>query len=356
MPMVTKAQIETPALLIDLEKLEVNIKKMSEYFSDKKAKLRPHFKTHKSPMIAHMQIAAGAKGLTCAKVGEAQVLAAAGIHDILIANQIVDTDKVYRLAGLAKSARISVCVDNPANVAQLSEAAVTYGSTIYVLVEINVGMNRCGVETKEEVLALAKQINDSKGLVFEGFQAYAGNLSHEADYEIRKKGVQFAVKKVTDIKEYVEKNGLSVKEISGAGTGTHNITGNNTIWTEIQAGSYVFMDTDYGRLGLGFENALTVLATVIHKRPGVSITDAGQKVCCKTLGPPIIKNYSGLFAELTEEHGKIIDEKDELQYLQKIEYIPSHCCSTANMHDDYYCVRNGLWEATWPVAARGKSR
>ena len=353
---ITKDRIETPALLIDLDILEANIRKMSEFFNDKKAKLRPHFKTHKSPAIAHMQIAAGAKGLTCAKLGEAEVLAAAGIRDILIANQIVDTQKIYRLAGLAKLTRITVCVDNSDNITELSEAAQAYGSIINVLVEINVGMERCGVDTKEESLILAKQISDSKGLVFEGFQAYAGQLSHNPDRDARIKGVEAAAIKVAEIKKYLEEHGLAVKEISGAGTGTHSITGNNTIWTEIQAGSYVFMDTDYERLELGFEKSLSVLTTVIHKRPGVAITDAGQKVCCKTMGSPAVKNYPGLFVALSEEHGKIPDEKDELKYLQKIEYEPSHCCSTANMHDYYYCVRKGVLETIWPVSGRGKSR
>ena len=356
MSIITKEQIETPALLIDLDKLELNIRLMSDYLSDKKAKLRPHFKTHKSPTIAHMQIDAGAKGLCCAKVSEAEVLAAAGIHDILIANQIVDYNKIQRLAGLAKNTRISVCVDNPINVDELSKAAQAFGSTIYVLVEINIGMDRCGVNTKEEVLKLAQQISNSKGLVFEGFQAYAGQLSHQVEFEEREKGVEAAVKKVTEIKKHLEKNGLQVKEISGAGTGTHNITGNNTIWTEIQAGSYVFMDTDYSRLGFDFKQSLTVLATVIHKRPGVAITDAGQKICCKTVGPPSIKNHPELSAELSEEHGKILDENNLFQYLQKIEYIPSHCCSTVNMNDYYYCVRGDLLEATWPILGRGKSK
>lgn len=356
MRLLTMDQIETPALVIDMNALENNIRTMSEYLSDKTAKLRPHFKTHKSPAIAHLQMAAGAKGLTCAKVGEAEVLAAAGIRDILVANQVVVPEKICRLAGLARSSKISVCADNAANIVDLSQAAVAYGSTLYVLIEIDVGMERCGVNTKEEVLALAKLIDESEGLVFEGFQAYAGQLSHDPDLGARVQGVNEAVAKVSGIKDYLEKNGLAVKEISGAGTGTHNITGNNTIWTEIQAGSYVFMDTDYSMLGLPFEESLSVLTTVIHKRDGAAVTDAGQKACCMTAGLPAIKGRPGLFATLSEEHGKINDANNELNYMDRIEYIPSHCCTTANLHDNYYCVRDGLWEATWPVAARGRFR
>jgi 3-hydroxy-D-aspartate aldolase len=147
-----------------------------------------------------------------------------------------------------------------------------------------------------------------------------------------------------------------VNEISGGGTGTYNITGDNTIWTEIQAGSYVFMDRTYGRLKLDFQNALTLVTMVIHKRPGIAITDAGWKVCTSEFGLPILKDHPHLEVKLNEEHGIILDEKDELKYLQKIEYIPSHGCTTINLHDRYYCIRNNYLEAIWPISARGKSQ
>ena len=149
-----------------------------------------------------------------------------------------------------------------------------------------------------------------------------------------------------------------MKEVSGGGTGTYHITGDGTIWTEIQAGSYVFMDSVYSRMGLPFGNSLSVLTTVIHKRPGVAVTDAGLKVCSAEHGPPAIKDYPGLAIAggLSEEHGRILDEGDELQYLQKIEYIPSHCCTTVNLHDRLYCVRKGMLEAVWPITGRGRSR
>jgi len=356
MQAIRKEQIETPALLVDLEILESNIRVMAEYFRGKNAKLRPHFKTHKCPAIAHMQIEAGAKGITCAKLGEAEVLAAAGVRDILIANQIADPNKISRLSALANNARVCVCVDRAENVAALSKAAAVFGSTIYVLVELDVGMGRCGVGTKEEALGLAGRIVEAEGLVFEGFQAYAGQICHIPDDETRITETLKVEAFVREAKEYVEANGIAVKEISGAGTGTYNIPGEHDIWTEIQAGSYVFMDTDYNRLGLGFGQAMTVLTGIIHKRPGAAVTDAGIKVCCQENGPPAIKGYPALSAKLNEEHGNIADEADELKYLQKLEYIPSHCCATANLHDYFYCVRNGLLEAVWPVSARGCSK
>lgn len=355
--MIIKEQIETPALLIDLDILERNIKIMADYFKDKKAKLKPHFKTFKSPTIAHWLINSGAKGISCAKLAEAEVLVNSGIKDVLIANQIVDHEKISRLAGMAHGeSKITVAVDNKENIQQLSRSASEIGSRIYVLVEIDVGMKRCGVTSAEEVLNLVKLISESKNLIFEGIQAYEGHLVHIADYEERQKGMDTIIEKINIIKHYLEENGFKVPEISGGGTGTYDITGNNTIWTEIQAGSYVFMDTDYNRLGLPFKNSLTVLASIIHKRPGYAITDAGLKVCSPDGGASLLKAYPNLKLVLNEEHGIIFDEKDELSYLQKIEYIPSHCCSTVNLHNEYYCIRNNILESIWPISARGKSK
>jgi len=356
MQVIRKNEIETPALLVDLDILESNIRKMAESFQGKRAMLRPHFKIHKCARIAHMQLAAGAKGLSCAKLSEAEVLATSGVNDILIANQIVDSQKVYRLARLAKNARITVCVDNTDNVAELSKAADACSSTIHVLVELEVGLNRCGVETNEEVLKLAKQISSSKGLVFEGFQAYAGHVCHLLDREERVSGTQKAEAIVKEKKEYVEAAGLEVKEISGAGTGTYNIHGNYDLWTEIQAGAYVFMDTNYCKLNLGFGQSLTVLTGIIHKRSGIAITDAGLKTCSNEAGPPVILGYPELPVVLHEEHGNIIDKNDELRYRQKLEYMPSHCGCSVNLHDHYYCVRNDMLEAIWPISARGYSK
>jgi len=354
---IIKEQIETPALLVDLDVLEKNIELMEAHLKGSKQRLRPHFKTHKSPYIAHLQINAGAKGITCAKLGEAEVLAAAGIKDILIANQVVDPCKIGRLAALANSTRLSVCVDNPHAISALSKAAIECGSTVYVLVEIDVGMDRCGVKTKEEALALAKQITDAEGLVFDGLQAYAGHLCHNPDREAREKGVANAEATVIEAKAFIESNGINVKEVSGSGTGIFDLPGAHEIWTEIQAGSYVFMDTDYNRLGLEFACSLSIMATIINKRPGIAITDAGLKVCCQEMGPPAIKDHPGLsVTSLSEEHGKIRDDNDELEYLQKIEYITSHCCATANLHDHYYCTRNGILEMVLPISGRGKSR
>ena len=207
--------IETPALLVDMDALEWNITVMADFMKGRRVRLRPHFKTHKSPAICHMQLAAGAKGICCAKLGEAEVLLTTGIPDVLIANQIVDPAKIARLAGLARGARVTVCADNEKNVADLSAACARAGSTLNVLVEVDVGMNRCGVKTAEEAVGLAKRIAGAPGLHFEGIQAYEGHLVQLPKLEDRRAGVRKMLEEIGRVKSLLEKAGLTVKEISG---------------------------------------------------------------------------------------------------------------------------------------------
>ena len=362
---LTLEQIETPALIVDLDSLEENIRIMADFFRPRKASLRPHFKTCKCPNIVHLQLDAGAKGITCAKVEEAEVLINAGVKDILVANQVVDAAKIYRLACMARGgARITVAVDRGENIDSLAAAARQVGCTLHVLIEIDVGMERCGVNTGSEALELAAKIAGAEGLEFEGIQAYEGHLQYDAarperlNDKLRREGVRKMAEKVGGVKRHLEQNGFPVKEVSGGGTGTYHITGDDTIWTEIQAGSYVFMDSAYAAGTLPFRTSLSILTTVIHKRPGVAITDAGLKVCSTEHGLPAIKDRPDLrfLGGLSEEHGRIADEGDTLRYLQLIEYIPSHCCTTVNLHDRLYCLRSGVLEAVWPISGRGKSR
>ena len=350
-------EIETPALLVDMDALESNIRAMAEYMKGRKARLRPHFKTHKCPTISHMQLAAGAIGVTCAKLSEAEVLLASGIRDVLIANQIVDPQKIMRLACLARGgARIGVCVDDSRNVDALSEAASRAGSSLHVLVEVDVGMGRCGVAGGEEAVALAERISRLPGLLFGGIQAYEGHVVQRPDKAERRAAVAAMVEKVGGIRELLLSRGCPVADISGGATGTYDLTGNDTIWTEIQAGSYVFMDSSYGALGLPFTHALSVLATVIHKRPGRAVTDAGMKACSTDHGMPSLLGRPHLKVRTNEEHGIIEDPADELRYGEKVSYLPGHCCTTVNLYDRYHCVRAGTLESVWPISGRGRSQ
>ena len=358
-----KTELDTPALLIDLDKMETNIETMANYFRTVNADLRPHVKTHKTPIIAHKQIAAGAIGVTCAKLGEAEAVIHAGIRDVLIANQIVGAQKIARLINLAKHSEIMVAVDNTENVQAISEAAAAKGATIRMLVEVNIGMNRCGVEPGKPVLELAEQIRQRPNLIFEGLMGYEGHTVAKPNRSERDTTAREAMQRLIDAKNHLEKHGVEVSIMSGGGTGTFNITGSIPDMTEVQAGSYVLMDSTYRNVeGIGdhFDCALSVLATVVS-RPSSDrmIVDTGLKVLAKEFGIPQPVGLNGVeMTGLSEEHGtmRVSDVSATLKPGDKLEILPTHCCTTVNLHDRYYGIRNGIVESVWNIAARGKAQ
>jgi D-serine deaminase-like pyridoxal phosphate-dependent protein len=350
-----KEQLDTPILLIDLDVMESNIAKMAAYFRGVDAELRPHTKTHKTPILAHKQIEAGAIGVTCAKLGEAE-----GIRDVLIANEIVPRQKITRLVNLARHADVMVAVDDPGNVADLSQAAQSKGVHLRVLVEVDIGMKRCGVPPGEPALRLAQEVAESKNLVFAGLMGYEGHTVTIPDFAQRKRETEKGLALLTETKELIEQNGLEVGIVSGGGTGTYNITGQFPGMTEVQAGSYIFMDTYYRKVLKDFDCALTVLTTVISRpTKDRAIVDAGMKTVTKEFGLPRIKDAAGVeLAHLSEEHGKLdLSNSDaDLKPGDKLELIPSHGCTTINLHDKFYGVRDGRLESIWDIAGRGKVR
>ena len=233
--------METPALILDMDKMEANVRSMQKLVQDCGVALRPHYKSHKCPQIAHWQMEAGAVGITCAKLGEAEDLVNAGIKDVLLANQVIDPAKIARLANLARGCRLGICVDHEENINNLEKAAALAGSTLYCLIEYEVGMRRCGVETKEEFLHLAKKISSCAHLVFEGIKASAGNIVHMADFDARKDASQKVDARVKELIDYLAQNGLPVQKVSGDGTGTCMFR-DKGIYTEMLSGSYLFMD------------------------------------------------------------------------------------------------------------------
>ena len=362
-----KTELDTPALLIDLDKMEANIQTMADYFSTVNAQLRPHVKTHKTPIISHKQIAAGAIGVTCAKLGEAETVIHAGIRDVLIANQIVGSQKIARLINLARHSEIMVAVDNPQNVQAIAEAAAAKGVTVRMLVEVNIGMNRCGVESGKPALELANQIRQSPSLKFEGLMGYEGHTVAKPDLKERDAAAREAIQRLIDAKHYLEKHGVEVSIMSGGGTGTFNITGSIPEMTEVQAGSYIFIDSTYGNVeGVGehFDCSLSVLATVVSRPdPHRVIVDTGLKVLAKEFGIPQPIGITGMeMTGLSEEHGTLktigqgTDTNVSLAPGDKIEILPTHCCTTVNLHDRYYGIRNGIVESVWGIAARGKAQ
>lgn len=354
-----KEELDTPCLIVDLDVLEGNINRMAEDFRGMPAKLRPHFKTHKTPIIARKQLNAGAIGITCAKVGEAEVLAEAGIGPILIANQVVGEPKVTRLINLAKHCDITIAVDDPINVRHLAEVARSKGVRLNTVVEVNVGNNRCGTEPGEPALKLAREVLGYKSLKLRGLMGYEGFCQMVTKLEERRSKTEAAMHKLVSTRDLLVDKGLPVEIVTAGGTGTHMISGRFPGVTEIEAGSYVFMDANYSTAeGLEkFGYALTVLTTVLSvPRLGTAICDAGLKTVTFNHGNPVVKVPGVEYIRPSEEHGALKVTDAMLRVGDKIELIPTHCCTISNLHDNFYCLRNDELEAVWKIAGRGRSQ
>jgi len=353
-------EIDTPALLLDRDKLARNIAVMATFVADGSARLRPHAKTHKCVEIARMQLEAGAAGITCAKVGEAEALAHGGIADILIANQVIGPIKIARLVALARRCAVTVTVDDAGNVAELSAAASAAGVTVGCYVEVDVGMARCGVPDGRAALELARLVDRSSGLVFAGLQTYEGHLQNVTPLEERVARTERDMRGALAAREAVEAGGLAVGQVSGGGTGTHMVTGRLPWMTELQCGSYATMDAQYAAVGgVDFENALTVLATVISRpRPDRTVVDAGLKAVTPEFGEPTVLVDGATWLGFSEEHGELAldDAARDLRVGDKIELIPRHGCTTVNLYDCFHVVRDGRLVDVWAVAGRGRSQ
>ena len=353
-------QIDTPALLLDRDKLERNIAAMAAFAAGGPAKLRPHSKTHKCVEIARLQLAAGAAGITCAKVGEAEALAEGGIPDILIANQVIGPIKIARLVELARRCTLTVAVDDAGNVAQLAAAAARAGVVIGCYVEVDVGMARCGVPDGAAALALARLVEAAPALVFAGLQTYEGHLQNVVPLAERVARAEHDMAGARIAKDAVEAGGLAVGEVSGGGTGTHMVTGRLPWMTELQCGSYATMDAQYRAVGgADFENALTVLATVISRpRPDRAVIDAGLKGVTPEFGDPTVLVEGASWLDFSEEHGELAlaGAAQALRVGDKIELVPRHGCTTINLYDQFHVLRDGRLVDVWRVAGRGRSQ
>lgn len=348
--------LSTPALCLDLDAFERNQRKAMEVAQRCGAALRPHYKSNRCTAIAHMQIDMGAKGITCAKVGEAEDLARAGIDDILIANQITALEKIDRVAFLARGCRLTVCVDDAENISALSSAAVRYGSTIFCLVEVDVGARRCGVTAKEDVLALAQRVKDSPNLVFDGLQAYAGQLSHQKDFEVRRTSAQQIESDLRELIAWLRQNGVETKEVSGVSTGSLQFREPGTVYTELQCGSYIFMDAAYGNLGLTFESSLTVLAHVMRITDEWVILDAGRKSVSVDQEMPRVFGAKCSELRCAEEHTRIpVKDFPNAKVGDLFQLIPGHYCTTMNLHDYLYLHRGGKIVDCVEITSRGRS-
>ena len=365
-PGMSEDDIQTPCLVLDLDALERNIKKMGAYAAAHGMRHRVHGKMHKSVDVAKLQeTLGGACGVCCQKVSEAEVFARGGIRDVLVSNQVRHPAKIDRLARIPKyGARAICCVDDVTNVADLSEAAVRHGTVIECLVEIDCGAGRCGVTTTPAVVEIATAIDAAQGLKFAGIQAYQGAMQHLDTYEERKAKTGVAVAMVKDAVDTLRAKGLDCDIVGGGGTGSYYFESASGVYNELQCGSYAFMDADYGRIldkdgkriDQGeWENAMFILTSVMsHAKADKAIVDAGLKVQSVDSGLPVIYGRDDVkYIKCSDEHGVVLDTEGVLKINDTLKLVPGHCDPTANVHDWYVCVRNGKVETVWPISARG---
>jgi len=348
-------ELDSPQLILNLDVIDGNLRRMFDSLCNSPVGLRVHFKSLKCSGLASYIAAAGAKKFLCAKLNEAEVLADAGIDDIFIANQIVGAQKLHRLANLARQVQISACVDDPQNVDEMAEAAQAAAVTIGVLVEVDIGMGRCGVEPGEPALALARRIRSRQGLRFLGLQGYDGHLQLVSAHAERRARCLQGLEQLVSTRQLIEKAGITVAVVTGAGTGTSAFVGTYEGVTEIQPGSFVLMDHAYHAVRPEFNCALSILATVISRRPAWYVLDAGSKAISSDFGMPIIRNRpQDRVIKLAEEHTKVETDESAVRIGARIEVIPTHCCATMNLHRQCVAVRQGVIEAVWPIEASGR--
>ena len=368
LPGMDEKDIQTPCLILDLDALERNIKKMGDYAKAHGMRHRSHGKMHKSVDVQKLQEELGGSvGVCCQKVSEAEVFARGGIKDILVTNEVRDLAKIDRLARMPKlGSTVTVCVDDVTNIADLSAAAQKHGTELGIFVEIDCGAGRCGVKTTEAVLEIAKAAAAAPNLTFKGIQAYQGAMQHMDSFEDRKAKLDAAIAQVSEAVEALDAIGLKPEFVSGGGTGSYYFESNSGVYNELQCGSYAFMDADYGRIhdkdgkriDQGeWENALFILTSVMsHAKPNLAVVDAGLKAQSVDSGLPFIYGRDDVkYIKCSDEHGVVDDPNGVLKVNEKLKLVPGHCDPTCNVHDWYVGVRNGKVEVVWPVSARGRA-
>jgi len=349
-----REDLVTPALVLDIDAAQRNIDRMaSELKQLGMATIRPHYKTHKSPDIARRQLQAGAGGLSMATVWEAAVLAAAGMDDLFVVNTVAHPAKLRALAELAADHRILVAVDEVANAAAHSAAAVAAGSTLGIMVEVDTGMDRCGVDTADECLTLARRVMELPGLRFEGITGYEGHCSLTPDSDLRHERQREAMAFFTGVADLLETHGIPCKIRSAGGIATWRWTAGYPGMTEIQAGTYVVMDNFHGKMVPGFEHSLTIQATVISRQSGKVIVDAGNKSVADPADVTIVGHDLTVF-RFDEEHGIFAaPDGSSLRVGDAVALVPGYSPSTVNWYDAYHVVHDNVVADIWPIIPRG---
>jgi D-serine deaminase-like pyridoxal phosphate-dependent protein len=344
--------LPTPSLVANITAMDANLAKMNDFFAGPGCKLRPHFKSHKCVTLARRQMSqSNTVGITCAKLSEAEQLVLGGVHNILIANQVIGYDKAARIAEMNRNAAVHVTVDSKHGIEQLGSAARNAGVNIGVFIEIDIGMRRGGVQPGKPVLDLAEIISGTAGIRFVGIQSYEGHIITLEDYGERKRRVEQDLKPVIATKKRLEQKGIQII-VSSGGTGTYDITGNMEGIDELQCGSYVLMDAAYKKIRPEFENARCVLATVISDQKERITLDVGLKGMGAEYGTPEVLDFPGAVClGFAEEH--LMFRGIDASIGDKIRLIPPHGCTTNNLYDQMWITRNDIIEDLWPIEGRG---
>lgn len=346
--------LSTPALVVDLDVFEANVAAMASIFEGTGKALRPHVKTHRTPELARRQLGGPAVGITCATVGEAEAMVDAGIDDVLVANEVVDPQKISRLVALARQARMGVAVDDPEPVMALSRAAVRAGVAIDVLIDVDVLLHRCGVASTAEAIRLADAIERAPGLRLRGIMGYEGRLRLKAEDRVAR--IARAYEILAEMRSALVAAGFAVEVVSAAGTSTLREAIAEPIITEIQAGVYSLMEPELLNLGLPFQCAVAIRGTVISRHPGRIVLDLGRRVVGMEYGPPLPLEFEARHIAISDEHATIELDDPSPALGSQLDFAPGQIRTTFNLHDHVWVSRGGRLIDRWPITARGSSQ
>ena len=346
--------LSTPALVVDLDLFDANVDAMNELLQGTGKTVRPHVKTHRTPELAKRQLGQFAVGVTCATVGEAEVMVAAGIHDVLIANEVVDEAKLVRIARLAQFANVMIAADDPAPVEALSRAAKRAGVTVGVLLDVDVLLHRCGVVSVPEALALARVIEGAPGVRLDGIMGYEGRVRLHT--ERRDELIAGAYAFLHKVRDGLVAAGHQVDVVSTAGTSTIREAIADPFVTEVQAGVYALMESELLVMDLPFRCAAAVRGTVISRHPGHFVADVGRRVVGVEYGPPVAVGIEASAVALSDEHATVAIAGTPPALGSQVDFIPGQIRTTFNLHDHVWVSRGGEIVDRWPVSARGASQ
>ena len=353
-------ELDTPVLWVDLDLLESNIATLAGHFATAGVNWRPHTKGIKVPAIAQTAIAAGAIGITCAKLGEAELMAAAGIRDILIANQIVGSRKIARLVGLVRRADVKVAVDDRVNVVELGEAALEKGVEFGVLVEVDTGQHRAGVAPGQPAVDLSCLVHGTPGLRYLGLMTWEGHASAIDDPHQKRKEIEKAIRQLTDTVDLCRDAGLPVSIVSAGGSSTYGVTSFLPGLTEIEAGGAILCDVQYQQRGVQTTPCLFVRSMVTSRpTPDRIIFDAGFKALPDWAARPRLIGIRGVKRiQMSAEHGIVALQAPDtnVRVGNAFDFVVGYGDSTVFLHDRLYGIRDGMVEVVWPILGRGTVR